>query len=254
MTGNTFACKLDSSFNYVALSAPISVLMKELNVINQASFIGSFHPFKEKVKKVDGGIFLRLKNLKLTNNSVLFYDKSQELGKELSGLKVNKEEVDTYGLSSIKATEKLIELLSKYLNNCHNEIQIIKKRLHVIQKKLLSTKFTKSYLFFLGEVTKRKQPNLIIARDGVVLDLLKNSTFKTYPSDFPYVSWSAKILKKLTNKTLIGLINTETKSFVEVGTDRYNIGQKGALIPGYTQALLLEYFLDQMERMNEKNK
>jgi hypothetical protein len=82
-----FACELNSKYNYISLSGPVSMLMEFMGLSKDPSLkgISVFHPMKGfGGEKLGGGIFLSAKTFKKHKNNHVFYDESKELKKSLN--------------------------------------------------------------------------------------------------------------------------------------------------------------------------
>jgi len=243
-----WSCELNKKYNYIALSAPVSILLKELGVLSDVKSIGSFHPYKEKIKKLDGGIFLRASELDLGPNTVLFYDSSKNLEKELKSFKFKAEKIVTRKLSAMKSTTYLLSKISPYLKACSAQLVSLKSKVKAIESKLKKMQFSDSIIFYTAPFSSSgKNNSLVIANDGFVLDLKKNNTFSSYPSELAYVNWSSKLLKKIDNKLLVGLKESSNGiSLQKINSNTINIKYPGVLIPGYSQLKFLDYFIDKV--------
>lgn len=248
---NSYACNLDPKYEYWMLSAPVSVVIKELGLISEVKKIGSFHPFKEIISKVDGGIFLRAKNLNLSQKSLIIYDESKALNREFLNLNVKLEKIITRNLSAIVATQYILDKLAPYLIKCNSKVSSIKNFLKETKLKIKDHKFLKTYLFYLGAISSGARNNLIIANDGFVLDLKNNQSFTTYPSSLAYVSWSSKELKKLKNYISIGVESNENKDLKEIDKKSINLFYPGILVPGLQQVKFLDYLIDKIKAQDQ---
>lgn len=244
---SSLACELNSQNDYVTLSAPMSTLMKKLRVLSRVRLISTFHPYEEKIKKVSGGIFLRGDKINLKENTILFFDESKELERNLKKTIAQKVIVKTRGLSSIQSTRYLINKLSPYLKNCKKRIDLLQLEIEKMKERISSFKFKDTFLFYLGGISKDlKNNSMLITHDGFLLDLKENKSFKTYPSTTAYTNWSAKILKELKNKKYYGLKKSSKKKIHKLKSKYFNINYPGILIPGYSQVEFLNFFLDSL--------
>ena len=244
-----WSCELNKKYSYIALSAPISILLKELGVLSEVKSIGSFHPYREKIKKIDGGIFLRASELDLDLNTVLFYDSSKNLEKELKKFKFKAQKIVTRELSAIESTSYLLNKVSPYLRACEVQVTKLKSKIKAIGAKIKKTIFSKTFIFYTGSFSSSgKNNSLVIANDGFVLDLKENKSFSSYPSQLAYVNWSSKLLSKIDNKFLVGLSESSSHgiSLEQISSNTVNIKYPGVLIPGYSQLKFLDYFIDKL--------
>lgn len=248
---NSFACQLNPKYEYTALSAPVSVVIKKLGLISQVKTLGSFHPFNESIKKVDGGIFLRAKNLNLNNNSIIFYDESKALNREFKKLDVKLEKIITRNFSAIKATKHILKKLNPYLLNCAPKTTELKDSLDETEALIKKYKFKKTNIFYLGKISKGARNNLIIANDGFVLDLKHNKTFSTYPSSLAYVSWSSKVLKEIKNVFSVGVASGFKEEIKIINMDSVNINYPGVLIPGLQQVEFLKFYISKLKDLDQ---
>jgi len=238
------ACEISKPI--VSLSGPITMLLDELNLLNDKNVLGisKFHPVKPgyKGKIYSGGIFLSNKTLKSFRNSKIYFDKSRGFKQILKKAKIsNYQEFDSRDQNPFEVLNMTIIKTQDILKNCFTEIEKLEKKSDKIQKELkLNSELSKS-IFFLGSLG-HKLPKLVIANDGFVLSLREFDNFKTYPSDISYVPWSQKVLKGLKSYMHIGIDegSSEVTTINKLSTLKYNISMRGALTPGMRQIYLLQ--------------
>lgn len=241
------ACSLKTDI--VSLSGPITMLMEELNLLEDKKLaaISHFHPIQKKTnaRALKGGLFLSLRELKKYNHHLFFVDKSVEFERMLERSKIsNVVTLNTRGIGSIEATELSLNKLAPFLSGCDKRVNTLRARLAELIATLKEQK-PKKMIFYLGS-KKNKKPEYIMARDGFVLDLMTYSKLQSFESSLHYVLWSQKELKKYSNYIEIGIVHNakETKLKISMYSPRNcDVSYPGVLIPGISQVNFLKAFV-----------
>ena len=248
------ACGFKVGAKIVSLSGPITMLIEELGLIKDPGLfaISTLHPIKEtlKIKKIAGGLFLSSKTLKSFKDKIVFIDQSRELEQNIRKHKVKKLHVVSTRLdSSIKVVEDNVRLLKKYLSQCDLKIKKLGQYLKSVRKKLDSLQESnRTYLFYLGAISKSKMPPLIMVNDGVVKDLIDNKV-KTYPSELAYVSWSEKVINGFSGPVIhFGLVDSKLDKIEKnlITGNEFNLKFRGLLIPGIRQVRFLDQLIEHL--------
>lgn len=252
-------CQFKEARKIYSLSGPVTVLFQKLGLLSHLSGISRFHPvesrsFKKKI--YPGGLFISTASLKDFENSVLFYDDAQQSQKIFKNIKNGiLEKVSSNGLTPLEFIQKLIHQTKPYLHrSCENQVQLLLEKLKRVKKEMIKkTKPLKNLVFFLGELKKNKFPSMLMIQDGVVKMLLNEKVMKSYPSEAPYVQWSAKILSKMPKDTVyVGLVDTGMDGAKKVEKMRYgksiwyNVWYPGILVPGVSQLEGFHFWLNQL--------
>jgi hypothetical protein len=231
----------------------VTLLLEELQLLDSKNIIAIsvFHPvLKFSGKKLAGGVFLTKKSFKDNKDSIIFFDESKDLKRNLSKLKISKNiEVITRDLGAFEAYELSKNIIKPYLKNCNEAIAKLDKKVSFIKSKLENIKL-KPIIFYLNHFNQSlKRPNLVIVNDGFVKSLITISKVQTYPSSLGYVNWSARIMNKL------------EKEFIHIGVDEskedqikfnllkeryFNTSFRGSLSPGIRQILFLEKLIPKL--------
>jgi hypothetical protein len=235
----------------ISLSGTVTVLIKEMgllahpklqgisvfNPIHKNEFSGEFYP---------GGIFLSHKSLEGLDKSLIFFDESRDLKRIFNTRKkIISHEVKTRNMTPMAAIDSALEVMSNSLTGCDEKIKNIKFKATNIQNKILKNLKKKlDVVFYIGDFRADREPETIMANDGVVKWLRKENKIQTYPTNLAYVNWSAKILKNLPGNTLhIGVIdpgNVSKQEIIKRSPHRMTFLYSGSLVPGLSQ---LEAFL-----------
>jgi hypothetical protein len=271
-TQNLDQCRLDKNFKYISLSGPVSLLLEELELLDDLSLqaLSSLHPLKEfpqGKEKIAGGIFLAEKTIDSFKEKVVWFDHSQNIQIVLENSKKQKfahhwHLLNWNKLSLKKSLSQSLEAIKKYLLDCDEKIRLLESSLNQSYLKLenLRSKIkNRPLIFFLGELKLNFYPSLIMLRDGFVIDLLDNN-LQSYPSNLAYVPWSQSELKKLKklNAIFIGLnslMSANESDRLEVKKLQHhhlNFSQRGLLIPGIGQWRFFVSFLDWFETLNDE--
>lgn len=244
------ACSIESDKNIISLSAPVSWILYELQLLKDPKMdsVSTFHFTGEyHVNKLAGGLFLSAKLL-ASKKAIVFFDKSKELkaaidkGPNLQGI-----EVKTRGKGPYAVHDQALEKLRPFLKNCEKDLVSLQKELSKFKEDLEKKRFSKRpIVFFLGEFTKSSRPpRLVVGADGFVELLISKAQLKTYPSSLHYVSWSPKILNKL-SPVKVGLAQSDDLNLrvSKIEKDTFNVSHAGALSPGLGQIRFMQKLLD----------
>ena len=152
-------------------------------------------------------------------------------------------EFKTRSLTPLEVMLKLEKDLSPYLVGCDFSAlnSELKKKLADL-KKIADKKST--MLFFLGSIQSERLPEHIMVQDGVVKWLIQEGVLKTYPSELPYVNWSAKILNGLPKDTVrVGIKDSGSQLEKKISKNKnvINLIFPGSLIPGVGQVDAMMY-------------
>lgn len=234
-----------------SLSGPITVVLEELGLLSSPELkgISVFYPVPENFKGevIPGGVFLSPSKLASMRGSLVFHDGSQELKKLFRSQNISAIEFTSRNQTPREVTEASVGLLSKYLSGC--DTKVILKKLEGIEKSILvKMKEPLPVVFFLGRISGKKLPELVIANDGVVLWLRKLKLIETYPSELAYVNWSGAIINSLPSGTLSVGISEDKVPSLQGKSGKYNLIYPGGLIPGIRQLESWNYFLDHVNR------
>lgn len=231
------------------------MLLEELNLLKDKKLkaISVFHPVKSyKGKKLGGGIFLSAKTFSDVEKSVVFYDTSKELKRNLSRIKtINSLEVNTRRKNVYDSSTYSLEVLTPFLKDCKNVITQLKVKIDKVDQEIKNKKLTKNkVLFFISEIKdKDKLPTTLIVNDNMVLSLLETNKIITYATPLSYVAWSSKKLKNNYKDFLrVGLVNhmKENLNVQKLDENNYNLYYRGVLIPGIRQLFFLNDFMDKI--------
>jgi hypothetical protein len=225
-----------------SLSAPVTLALRDLDLLKSGIVKGVsvFHPLKQEDFSgaiLPGGIYLSTKVSQDFEKSVVIFDESRELRKNLSGKLV---EIKTRDLEPLDVSEEIIAKLKPLLQHCENELRKWKEETLLLQSKLLGlVKNKPSIVFYLGEFIRGRPPEMIISHDGVVKLLKLKGKINSYPSTLAYTPWSARIISSMPVRTLSLYIKDsgreQTTSITQVSELGWNVKYPGALTPGKTQ-------------------
>lgn len=216
----------------ISLSGPVTILFKEIGLLNSLEGISIFHPIprsKFKGRVYPGGIFLASKTLESLKTKIIFFDESRELRHLLatveSALPV---EVKTRNLVPHEVSELVVKELSPFLKGCEKALLSFVDKTRALEKSLLGQfKTTPKIVFFVGD--------MVMAHDGVVIFLKQNKKIQTYPSELSYVSWSAKMMNQMKDFKKIYLKDSSPRLIKENPDASLEVTYPGILIPGLTQ-------------------
>jgi hypothetical protein len=262
----TYACELKGTKDFISLSGPVTYALKELGLLKDHKLkgISVFNPVDHKSfagKVYGGGLFLGQKSLSDFENKIVFYDSSRELKKYLKqSQSLHAIEIQSRGLGSLVVSNEVLDILGQYLKQCSQQLGDLRLKIKRIERELKSFKNSQralkgtghsSYLFYLGAVSKSKRPNLLIVNDGPVKTLIDYNVLKSYPSKLEYVSWSQKLIKSLKAPIHIGLSEGDSIEPImkKISDNLYNISYRGALTPGLSQLLLVEYLIKNSSKL-----
>ncbi len=229
----------------ISLSGPITVLLKQVGLLNAPAVkgISIFSPIQRQEFKgtiYPGGLFLARSTLSEFSGGEVFYDSSRELRKILltqPGIRAI--EVNTRELLPLEVVDRSIDLLRGLTLGCEEEFRSFRDRTQKIQSELLRL-IPEGFkvVFFLGRFTGVRAPELVMANDGAVKLLRRERRITTYPSQLAYANWSARILASLPAQTLfVGLVDPSldgAERLVKSGP-RWTVTFPGILVPGITQ-------------------
>jgi len=247
-------CHLKPEYKYISLSGPITHhLYQYLEIVNDPSIkaISAYHKIPQGQfagKYLGGGLFLSSKYLSAEGETVVFFDKSRDLKRNLKKSKIKKSiEVETRGLTPFEVMVMAQEKLDPFLVNCerkkNNLAPMIKKWEEKLERSFQQG-LNLPVVFFLGKLDKgQRLPNQLMVNDGFVKWLNDKELIRSYPSPLAYVSWSGKILKTLLPRVSIGLDTSasEKANMNFAGKkNHWNLQSGVGLIPGWPQASLLE--------------
>lgn len=231
-----------------SLSGTATRILEEVKVLSDVAGISVFYPkptsFSGEI--IPGGIFLSPRTLEGWKNALVFYDQSDSLKKVLERHGVRAQEISVRGLTPREAVEKTWKTLSPYIKGCDSKelLERVSSLEARIRKKMPRSQ---KILFFLGDTTVKKLPELVIANDGLVLWLRQNQLIETYPSELHYVNWSGAVVESLRKDHLILGLREATVPRVEGAPGRQTLFYPGALIPGLSQLEAWLYFLDHQQ-------
>lgn len=253
-----FACDFKSEVKTVySLSGPVTTALKEYGLLRHPKLkgISYFYPADEKDfsgKIIPGGVFLSPTLLQEFQGAVVFYDDSEELKKTFSRMsEVKSREMLTRNLLPHEVTNLVTRELDSIVQNCHQKKASFIERTKDTQQKIVKLlPELKEVVFYLGEMTSTRPPELIIANDGVVKWLRQEKKIKTYPSQMAYVNWSAKIMQQMSGKVLkVGIKDSgreKTKQLKKISPFEMTLIYPGALTPGLDQLEAILYWLENL--------
>jgi len=189
-----------------------------------------------------GGVYLSKKELRAYRKYQVYFDESQDLEKILKQANIEKRtQIVSRSKTSLQVAKEVRLTLAKNLVGCEKQLAKFDQKLQRVKKKISETA-KKKMIFFLGEI-KSRLPQLIIARDGFVLDLIEHGHLETFESELAYVMWSRKDLSSYENYLLIGVGESKKKvqalNTEKIGKYKVNVFFRGALTPGISQVNFL---------------
>lgn len=257
LCSSSLACHFKKNIKSVySLSGPITTTLKEWDLLKHplVKGVSIFHPVSQKDfsgKFIPGGIFLSPKLIQEMKGGVVFYDESRELTEVLSENKIEAIEIKTRGLLPLEVTLLVTEILRSKTESCEKEEQGLMastKNLELSLKAKIKSK--PWFIFFLGSYVREKLPEMVMVQDGMVKWLLKENLIRSYPSNLPYVSWSAKVLNGLPKETKYILLkdsgNLLDKKVIKNSNQVVSLIYPGALIPGIDQLRALDYLFSEI--------
>ncbi len=255
---SSFACHLNSKFQYISLSGPVTMLLQEMNLLNDPSLkaISKFHTIssnKFKRERLAGGLFLSPKVFQNYSEPIVFFDESLELRRTMNSLEVKKLEIQTRNINQWQIHEKVVTELKPYLRACEKNMKEISQSLNKIKTKIQNEeKFKSTFFFYLGELQNRTKPQLVITNDLFVKTLKTNKKLETYPSQMDYVTWSQKISKKFENVIEIGISEGLDYNLIKIADKKFNITGPGSLTPGISQLYFIDKLLSYLKQLDKK--
>lgn len=237
-----------------SLSGTATVIFKELGLLKKLSGITVFAPIKPEEFSgtiYPGGVFLSQGTLSNFEGSIVFYDESRDLEKTLkSNPAIKTQEIKTRDLSPLESINHGLEKISPFVVSCEKQFSsLVKKTIDLQNKFLKKVPAGLTVIFYLGEITAEKFPELVIVQDGVVKLLIDHKKVKTYPSDLAYVNWSAKIVRSMGDKILhVGIKDSgrEGSKSVKKLHQKMTLIYPGSLVPGISQLEAFEYWVNNM--------
>ncbi len=240
--GCSFTQKAMSVFS---LSGPVTVLLRETGLLRDPHLkgISRFNPVDEKEftgKVYPGGLFIAQSTVSEFRHSILFYDE----GKQLDMLLMREPSIRgivmrTRSLHPLEVSDLVIKKITPFVTGCSEEFKKFSNKGKALQDALMKEiERGTRIVFYLGEISQTRYPELVIANDGVVKLLRDKRLIETYPSDLAYVNWSARIRSELPKQTLhLGLVDSGMKWDQKI--TRSPLGMTltypGALVPGLSQ-------------------
>lgn len=242
--------------NFISLSGPVSVLLREVGLlrdpkligislfapIDRSEFSGAFYP---------GGIFLAPSIFKGFAGNIIFFDESQELNRILKDRgNIQALEFKSRDLLPLEVVEASIQIIRPFVLGCEAEFKKISERAIKLQDEIIQ-KIPKGLevCFYLGEIRQGRFPELLIVNDGIVKLLIQKNIIKTYPTTLSYVNWSSKLMKTFNTSTLhVGISDSgqnKNRELKKNGT-KMNLIYPGSLVPGLTQLEAFSFWVNQM--------
>lgn len=253
---SSFGCEFKKNVNLINLSGPMTVLLKEFNLLGSPQLKGlssvfnlDLNGFKGEI--FSGGIFLSKSSWKKIKNPFVVFDQSYELEKDLNQSHVPNIKVVTRDLDPFLAHQEVAKVFLKITDQCEDKIKKLDSEIDNISKRLINTsKNLGLHIFFLGRIGKDKKFPELVINDNIVLYLKKLNWIETYKSQLAYIPWSSKILSSLKKDTkFIGLSDKsqETKLYAQIIEKNYlNLFHPQMHIPGLSQIRLLEPILSEL--------
>lgn len=225
-----------------SLSAPVTMALRDLGLLKSGAVKGVsvFHPLSPEDfsgEILPGGIYLSTKVSHRFSESTVIFDESRELRKNLRGTLI---EIKTRGLEPLEVTDEVIRRLKPLLQDCDEDLDRWRDLTVNLEKKLLSLLTVKRpLLFYLGEFTRGRPPELVISHDGVVKFLKRRDRIETYPSTLAYTPWAAQVIRALPSETISVFVKDSGRSLIrsleKASPTGWNFKYPGALTPGKTQ-------------------
>ncbi len=247
-------CSLESEREFLSLSGPITMIMQDLDLLNDPALkaISSFHQVNSTASKIDGGIFLSKKYLRKYKNPIIFFDESAQLEKTIADLKLKAHKIVTKGGDPFTIYAKSLETLVPYLDGCKDKITKLNALTAELRKNIFAgSKMKRRVIFYLGELTESKRPELVISNDLFVKKWKELKLIDSYPSLLAYATWSQKILKELGDYIEIGLAEKPQIEVKKISERKFNIYFPGVLTPGLSQIKFMHYFQTQFQEARE---
>ncbi len=236
----------------VSLSGITTTTLKEVGLLKSPKLqgISIFNPVKKEEFKGEifpGGIFLSQGLMSKLEGAVVFFDESRELTRIFkSRPKITSSEVRTRNLTPREAINSALSVLDKVLVHCENEKAVLKNKVDVLEKKIISAIPSQTEaIFYLGDFVGQRPPGMVMVQDGIVKWFIQNKILKTYPSDFAYVNWSSKMMNTFSPKTLhVGIVDSGREGKIEIkkSSQRMTFSYPGVLVPGMSQLEAFAYW------------
>lgn len=232
-----------------SLSGPATKIIEEMGLLHQLKGISVFYPaiknFKGEI--IPGGIFLSPSKLLEMEDSVVFFDQSQELRKTFARKRMKAIEVNGRNKSPAEVVTTTRDLLAPYIEGC--DFGPVLEKTEELEKKItVRMKEKMKVIFFLGEVGNGKLPELVIANDGIALWLKKKSLIDGYPSELAYVNWSGSLLESLKKDHLLLGLKEGSEPKITGDHSRSTLTYPGILIPGLHQLEAWLWYLEHQGR------
>lgn len=253
-------CHIDDRAKLVSLSAPVTYVLKWLNLLEDKNLLGvsALHHVEIEEKRLwNGGIFLSSSKLRELKRTILFFDQSRELERSLNNaLKKNADnkliKIATRGMAPFAVNDQATAKLRPYLTNCDQALEKLEhetKKIKESLKKFSIFSRERTVIFFLGEISPQgRLPELVMANDGFVKSLLEHAAIKSYPSELSYLSWSQKVLEKIELPLFLGVSAAgKDLKISRVKEGYYNLTHPGALTPGLGQIHFLQSLINSDE-------
>lgn len=269
----SFACSFSSpNQSIISLSNPLTHVLYELDLLNSQTvkMISGFSgltasEFKGEI--VGGGQFLSKSMIKKYKNPVVFFDDGLEQRRVLE--KINDAKlvgIQTRNKDPFQVVASLLKQLTPYLDNksCQVNINKLTQKIQNIKQEIEHSSGLKyKTLIFTDKILPgQRLPPMLMLNDGFTLFLLSQKKIQSYPSDLPYVNWSAQILKDLKQKGRVLYVgidsNTTIKGMkifdsmlVSVENNRelmFNLTGKTILIPGLGQMYAMKTLIMNLPR------
>jgi hypothetical protein len=247
----SFGCSFNKKVSkIISLSGPVTVLLRETGLLKDPHLkgISVFNPITEsefKGKVYPGGLFLAQSIVPEFQEAIVFYDEGRQF---LSLLKreptIQGIEIKTRSLAPLEVSDLVVRKISPFVNGCSEEFKKFVHKGRTLQDALMrEISSGLKVVFYLGEITQTRFPELVIANDGAVKLLKEKKIIHTYPSNLAYVNWSARVKAELPKETLhVGVVDSGRKShqIIKKSPLGETLIYPGALVPGISQ---MEAFL-----------
>jgi hypothetical protein len=248
---NSLGCEIPPQVGSIySLSGPVTQFLDQYGLLKspQIKGVSSYHSTSEKhLERLPGGIYLGHPVLKKLQGAKVFYDESKELSKLFTLYpQINTVEVKTRGQGPLETLMMVHSLVAPLTKGCEfNQLAQPKARLTYLKGLIRPSQLM---VFYLGRIMPHKTPDLIMANDGIVKWLRQEAQLQSYPSEMPYVNWSAKILGQLPPHLKVGLIDSSSAGIkkVERVGNGINLTYPGVLTPGLGQIEAMIYLFENL--------
>jgi hypothetical protein len=240
----------------ISLSGTTTVLLKHLNLLKDKKLQGISvfnpigpHEFSGTV--YPGGIFLSKALLEELRNGIVIFDESRELKKILSAERnITSYEMVTRGQTPDESIATGLKSLKNILANCEEEFEVIDVKAQKLQAEILK-KIPPSFsaIFYLGEFSRGRRPEMVIVQDGFVKWLIQQKKLITYPSELAYINWSAKILNALPESTKhVAIKDSGRENIRQIKKSPLGVTliYPGALVPGLSQLEAFHFLFNEL--------